>query len=137
MAGYCVVNDVSEREFQIERPGGQWTKGKSCDTFAPMGPWMVSKDEVPDPQNLPMWLEVNGRRFQDGNTATMIFGVKTIVSFASCYMTLEPGDVIPTGTPPGVGAGQKPQRFLQAGDVMRLGIDGLGEQRQEVRAWAG
>ena len=115
VAGYCVVNDVSEREFQIERPGGQWTKGKSCDTFAPMGPWMVTKDEVPDPQDLALWLEVNGHRFQDGNTSTMIFGVKTIVSFASCYMTLAPGDVIPTGTPPGVGAGQKPQRFLQAG----------------------
>ena len=137
VAGYCVVNDVSEREFQTERPGKQWTKGKSCDTFAPMGPWMVTKDEVPDPQNLGLWLEVNSRRFQDGSTATMIFGVKKIVSFASCYMTLEPGDVIPTGTPPGVGAGQKPQVFLKAGDVMRLGIAGLGEQRQEVRAWAG
>ena len=137
VAGYCVVNDVSEREFQLERPGGQWTKGKSADTFAPMGPWMVTRDEVPDPQGLDLWLEVNGHRFQDGNTSTMIFGVKTIVGFVSRYMTLEPGDVIPTGTPPGVGAGQKPQRFLQAGDVMRLGIAGLGEQRQEVRAWPG
>ena len=106
-------------------------------TFAPMGPWMVTKDEAPDPQNLPLWLEVNGRRRQDGNTATMIFDVKKIVSFASGYMTLEPGDVIPTGTPPGVGAGQKPQVFLQSGDVMRLGVGGLGEQRQEVRAWPG
>ena len=137
VAGYCVVNDVSEREFQLERPAGQWTKGKSCDTFAPMGPWMVTRDEVPDPQVLPMWLEVNGHRFQDGNTSTMIFDVETIVSFSSCYMTLEPGDVIPTGTPPGVGAGQRPQRFLKAGDVMRLGVDGLGEQRLEVRAWPG
>ncbi len=132
VAGYCVVNDVSEREFQLERPGGQWTKGKSCDTFAPLGPWMVTRDEVPDPQSLGMWLDVNGRRFQDGNTRTMIFGVKTLVSFASAYMTLEPGDVIPTGTPPGVGAGHKPPVFLQPGDVMSLGIDGLGEQRQEV-----
>ena len=137
VAGYCVVNDVSEREFQTERPGRQWTKGKSCDTFAPIGPWMVTKDEVPDPQALHMWLEVNGRRFQDGNTGTMIFGVKTIVSFTSCYMTLEPGDVIPTGTPPGVGAGRKPQIFLKKGDVVRLGIDGLGEQRQEIAAWPG
>ena len=137
VAGYCVVNDVSEREFQLERPGGQWTKGKSADTFAPLGPWMVTKDEVPDPQNLDLWLEVNGRRFQDGNTRTMIFGVKRIVSFASCYMTLEPGDVIPTGTPPGVGMGRKPQIFLMPGDVMRLGVAGLGEQRQEVVAWPG
>ena len=137
VAGYCVVNDVSEREFQLERPGGQWTKGKSADTFAPLGPWMVTKDEVPDPQNLDLWLAVNGRRFQDGNTRTMIFGVRRIVSFASCYMTLEPGDVIPTGTPPGVGAGRRPQVFLEPGDVMRLGAGGLGEQRQEVVAWPG
>jgi len=113
-----VVNDVSEREFQLERPGGQWTKSKSCDTFAPVGPWMVTRDEVPDPQGLALWLEVNGHRFQDGNTSTMIFDVKTIVSFASCCMTLEPGDVIPTGTPPGVGAGRKPQCFLKAGDTL-------------------
>ena len=137
VAGYCVANDVSEREFQLERPGRQWTKGKSADTFAPLGPWMVTGDEVPDPQALDLWLEVNGRRYQNGNTRTMIFGVKKIVSFASCYMTLEPGDVIPTGTPPGVGAGQKPQVFLKPGDVMRLGVGGLGEQRQEVAAWPG
>ncbi|MFA7506392.1 MAG: fumarylacetoacetate hydrolase family protein [Burkholderiaceae bacterium] len=129
VAGYCVVNDVSEREFQLERQG-QWDKGKSHDTFAPVGPWLVTRDEVPDPQALSMWLEVNGRRFQDGSTRTMVFGVRELVAYVSRFMTLEPGDVISTGTPPGVGMGQKPQVYLKAGDVMRLGIEGLGEQRQ-------
>ncbi len=134
VAGYAVGNDISEREFQIERPGGQWTKGKSGDSFAPVGPWLVTKDEVPNPENLKIWLEVNGERMQDGNTSTLIFGVKKIISFVSEYMTLLPGDVIMTGTPPGVGAGMKPPRFLQAGDEMRLGIEGLGEQVQKVVA---
>ena len=135
VAGYCIVNDVSEREFQLER-GGTWDKGKGCDTFGPVGPWLVTTDEVPDPQNLPMWLEVNGRRFQNGSTKTMIFGVAQIVSYLSRFMTLEPGDLITTGTPPGVGMGVKPSPvFLKAGDVMRLGIEGLGEQRQTVHAW--
>jgi 2-keto-4-pentenoate hydratase/2-oxohepta-3-ene-1,7-dioic acid hydratase in catechol pathway len=135
VAGYCVVNDVSEREFQLER-GGQWDKGKGCDTFGPVGPWLVTADEVPDPQNLPLWLEVNGRRFQTGNTRTMIFGVAHIVSYLSRFMTLEPGDLITTGTPPGVGMGIKPSPvFLKPGDVMRLGIGGLGEQQQTVHAW--
>jgi 2-keto-4-pentenoate hydratase/2-oxohepta-3-ene-1,7-dioic acid hydratase in catechol pathway len=131
VAGYCVVNDVSEREFQIERLG-QWTKGKSCDTFAPIGPWLVTKDEVPDPQSLDLWLEVDGRRYQNGSTRTMIFPVQHLVSYISHFMTLLPGDVIPTGTPPGVGLGQKPPVFLRPGQVMRVGIQGLGEQRQEV-----
>ena len=135
VAGYCIVNDVSEREFQLER-GGTWDKGKGCDTFGPVGPWLVTADEVPDPQNLPMWLEVNGHRFQNGSTKTMIFGVAQIVSYVSRFMTLEPGDLITTGTPPGVGMGVKPSPvFLKAGDVMRLGIEGLGEQRQVVHAW--
>ncbi len=129
VAGYCVVNDVSEREFQLERQG-QWDKGKSHDTFAPIGPWLVTRDEIPDPQALAMWLEVNGHRYQDGSTKTMVFGVRELVAYVSRFMTLEPGDVISTGTPPGVGMGQKPQVFLKAGDVMRLGIEGLGEQRQ-------
>lgn len=129
VAGYCVVNDVSEREFQLERQG-QWDKGKSHDTFAPVGPWLVTRDEIPDPQALAMWLEVNGHRYQDGSTKTMVFGVRELVAYVSRFMTLEPGDVISTGTPPGVGMGQKPQVFLKAGDVMRLGIEGLGEQRQ-------
>ena len=133
IAGYCVVNDVSEREFQIER-AGQWVKGKSCDTFGPTGPWLVTRDEVPDPQALTLWLDVNGERQQDGSTATMIFSVAHIVSYLSQFMSLQPGDLVCTGTPPGVGMGQKPQRFLKAGDVMRLGIDGLGEQEQKVRA---
>ncbi len=137
VAGYCIVNDVSEREFQLERPGGQWTKGKSCDTFAPIGPYVVTKDEVPDPQALDLWLEVDGHRYQNGNTRTMIFGVKHLVSHLSSYMSLQPGDVIPTGTPPGVGAGQQPQVFLRPGNVMRLGIQGLGEQRQQVLAHPG
>ena len=135
VAGYCVVNDVSEREYQLER-GGQWDKGKGCDTFSPIGPWLVTRDEVPDPQALRLWLEVNGRRFQDGSTSTMVFGVAHLVSYISQFMTLMPGDVISTGTPPGVGLGQRPPVYLKAGDVMRLGIDGLGEQQQRVQAWA-
>jgi 2-keto-4-pentenoate hydratase/2-oxohepta-3-ene-1,7-dioic acid hydratase in catechol pathway len=136
VAGYCVVNDVSEREFQLER-GGQWDKGKGCDTFGPIGPWLVTADEVGDPQNLAMWLEVNGRRYQNGNTKTMIFGVAKLVSYLSRFMTLEPGDCITTGTPPGVGMGVKPSPlYLKPGDVVRLGIDKLGEQRQEVHAWS-
>jgi 2,4-diketo-3-deoxy-L-fuconate hydrolase len=134
VAGYCVANDVSEREFQIER-GGTWDKGKGCDSFGPLGPWLVTKDEVADPQALSMWLEVNGKRFQDGSTRTMIFGVAHLVSYISRFMTLLPGDVISTGTPPGVGLGQKPPVFLKPGDVVRLGIEGLGEQRQTCRAW--
>jgi len=135
VAGYTIVNDVSEREFQIER-GGQWDKGKGCDTFAPIGPWLVTTDEIPDPQNLAMWLEVDGKRYQDGSTRTMIFNVKTIVSYISQFMSLNPGDVIPTGTPPGVGLGLKPPVFLRPGNVMRLGIEGLGEQRQDVKAYS-
>ena len=131
VAGYCVVNDVSEREYQIER-GGTWDKGKCCDTFGPIGPWLVTRDEVPNPQNLDMWLELNGRRMQEGNTRTMIFGVAKIISYVSQFMTLEPGDVITTGTPPGVGMGAKPPVYLKKGDVMRLGIEGLGEQQQLV-----
>jgi len=131
VAGYTVVNDVSERAFQLEH-GGQWVKGKSCDTFAPIGPWLVTRDEVPDPQNLELWLEVNGHRYQNGNTRTMVFDVSTLVSYISRYMTLLPGDVISTGTPPGVGMGQKPPVYLRAGDVMELGISGLGRQRQRV-----
>jgi 2,4-diketo-3-deoxy-L-fuconate hydrolase len=135
VAGYCIVNDVSEREYQLERGGGQWDKGKGCDTFGPVGPWLVTRDEVPDPQALSMWLEVNGKRFQDGSTKTMIFGVAALVSYISRFMTLYPGDLISTGTPPGVGLGQKPPVYLRAGDEMRLGIQGLGEQRQKVHAW--
>ena len=135
VAGYCVVNDVSEREYQIER-GGTWDKGKGCDTFGPIGPWLVTTDEVPDPQQLSLWLDVNGQRRQSGHTGTMIFGVAALVSYLSRFMTLEPGDCITTGTPPGVGMGMKPQPvFLKPGDVMRLGIDGLGEQQQTVFAW--
>lgn len=132
VAGYCVINDVSEREYQIERSGGQWDKGKGLDTFGPVGPWLVTADEVPDPQALDMWLEINGERVQSGSTRTMIFGVAHLVSYISRCMTLMPGDVIATGTPPGVGMGFRPQRFLKAGDTMRLGIAGLGEQRQRV-----
>jgi 2,4-diketo-3-deoxy-L-fuconate hydrolase len=131
VAGYCLSNDVSEREFQLER-GGQWDKGKGCDTFGPLGPWLVTKDEIENPQRLAMWLDVNGQRRQTGNTRTMIFSVAKIVSHLSEYMTLMPGDVIITGTPPGVGLGMKPQRFLKAGDVMTLGIEGLGTQTQRV-----
>jgi 2-keto-4-pentenoate hydratase/2-oxohepta-3-ene-1,7-dioic acid hydratase in catechol pathway len=134
VAGYCVVNDVSERNFQSER-GGTWDKGKGCDTFGPTGPWMVTKDEVPDPQALGMWLDVNGERMQTGSTKTMIFNVVQIVSYVSHFITLHPGDIIATGTPPGVGMGKKPTPiWLKAGDVMTLGIDGLGEQKQNVRA---
>lgn len=131
VAGYVLSNDVSEREFQLER-GGQWDKGKGCDTFGPLGPWLVTKEEIPNPQKLAMWLDVNGQRMQTGNTKTMIFSVAKIVSDLSEYMTLMPGDVIITGTPPGVGLGMKPQRFLKAGDVMTLGIEGLGTQTQRV-----
>jgi ureidoglycolate lyase len=132
VAGYCVINDVSEREFQIER-GGQWDKGKGCDTFGPTGPWLVTKDEVPDPQNLAMWLEVDGHRYQNGSTKTMIFNVPKLVSYLSHFMSLQPGDVISTGTPPGVGMGQKPSPiYLKAGQTMRLGIAGLGEQQQKT-----
>jgi len=135
VAGYCVVNDVSEREYQIER-GGTWDKGKGCDTFGPVGPWMVTADEVGDPQALGMWLDVNGQRMQTGNTKTMIFGVAQLVSYISRFMTLYPGDLISTGTPPGVGMGKKPNPvYLKAGDTIRLGIDGLGEQQQKVHAW--
>ena len=133
VAGYAVCNDVSERNFQIERLG-QWTKGKSHDTFGPLGPWLVTKDEIPNVQKLSMWLDVNGKRCQTGSTATMIFGVKKIVSYVSEFMTLLPGDIITTGTPPGVGSGMKPQKFLNVGDVVTLGIEGLGEQRQEIVA---
>lgn len=129
VAGYCVTNDVSERAFQAEREG-QWTKGKSCDTFGPIGPFMATSDEVSDPQNLAMWLDVNGHRYQDGSTKTMVYGVAFLVSYLSQFMTLQPGDVISTGTPPGVGLGQNPQIFLKPGDVVELGIEGLGEQRQ-------
>ncbi|MFY7776909.1 MAG: fumarylacetoacetate hydrolase family protein [Elstera sp.] len=129
VAGYCVINDLSERAFQIERQG-QWTKGKSCDTFGPLGPWLVTKDEVPDPQNLDMWLEVNGHRYQNGSTRTMVYGVAFVVSYLSQFMSLQPGDVISTGTPPGVGLGQKPPVYLKVGDRMELGIQGLGQQAQ-------
>ena len=133
VAGYCVVNDLSERAFQIERQG-QWTKGKSADTFGPIGPWLVTRDEIPDPQHLPMWLEVNGVRRQNGSTATMVFGVAKLVSYLSQFMSLRPGDIISTGTPPGVGMGMKPPTYLKPGDVVTLGIEGLGRQRQEVVA---
>jgi len=136
VAGYCVVNDLSERHFQTER-GGQWTKGKSADTFGPIGPWLVTRDEVADPQNLGMWLEVDGHRYQNGSTRTMIFGVAHIVAYLSQFMSLQPGDVITTGTPPGVGMGIKPEPvWLKPGQTMRLGIEGLGEQQQVTRAWS-
>jgi len=131
IAGYCVVNDVSERAFQIKREG-QWTKGKSCDTFGPTGPYLVTKDEVADPQNLSMWLDVNGKRMQDGSTKTMVYGVNFLISYLSKFMSLQPGDIISTGTPPGVGMGMKPQVFLKPGDEMKLGIEGLGEQNQKT-----
>ena len=133
IAGYCVCNDVSERAYQLER-GGQWTKGKGCPTFGPLGPWLVTPDEIDDVQNLSMWLNVNGKRMQRGSTKTMIFGVHYLISYISQFMALEPGDVITTGTPPGVGLGMKPPRYLRAGDVIELGIDGLGNQRQLVTA---
>jgi len=131
VAGYCTINDVSEREFQLER-GSQWDKGKGCDTFGPIGPWLVTRDEIDNPQKLAMWLDLNGKRMQTGNTRTMVFSVARIVSHLSQYMTLMPGDVITTGTPPGVGLGMKPQVFLKKGDVMTLGIEGLGTQTQRV-----
>ena len=131
VAGYCVVNDVSEREWQIER-GGTWDKGKGCDTFGPIGPWLVTPDEAGDIANLSMWLDIDGHRYQNGSTATMIFGIAHIISYLSRFLSLQPGDVISTGTPPGVGLGQKPPVFLKGGEVMRLGIDGLGEQTQRV-----
>ena len=134
VAGYCVINDLSERAFQIEGTG-QWTKGKSADTFGPIGPWLVTKDEVPDPQNLAMWLEVDGHRYQDGSTKTMVYGVAHLVSYLSRFMSLQPGDIISTGTPPGVGLGQKPPVYLKPGQVVTLGIDGLGKQTQSVTAY--
>ena len=136
IAGYCIVNDVSEREFQIER-GGQWTKGKSADTFGPIGPWVVTADEVPDPGKLALWTEVNGRRVQNSNTADLIFGIDEIVSYVSHFLSLMPGDVIATGTPSGVGLGMKPPQFLKPGDRMRLSVEGLGEQNQRVVGFAG
>ncbi len=131
IAGYCVCNDVSERQFQLER-GSQWDKGKGCDTFGPIGPWLVTADEIDDPNNLDMWLAVNGHRYQDGNTRTMVFKPAFLVSYLSQFMSLQPGDIVSTGTPPGVGLGQKPPVYLQPGDVVELGIDGLGAQRQTV-----
>ena len=136
VAGYCVVNDVSERDYQKVRGGGQWTKGKGCPTFGPIGPWLVTADEIPDPQKLSMWLDVNGERMQSGSTATMIFGVAKLVSDISQFMILEPGDIVTTGTPPGVGDGKKPPRYLKAGDTVSLGVDGLGQQAQRVVAWS-
>jgi len=133
VAGYCTVHDVSERAFQTERHG-QWTKGKSCDTFGPTGPWLVTKDEVADPQDLAMWLKVNGEMMQDGSTKTMVYGAAYLVSYLSQFMSLRPGDMISTGTPPGVGMGMKPPRYLKAGDIVELGIEGLGSQKQRVRA---
>ncbi|MGN6123840.1 MAG: fumarylacetoacetate hydrolase family protein [Sphingomonas oligoaromativorans] len=133
IAGYCLINDVSEREYQLERHG-TWDKGKGCDTFGPIGPWLATRDEIADPDNLKMWLEVNGHRYQDGNTATMVYKPAFIVHYLSQFMTLHPGDVISTGTPPGVGMGQKPPVYLKAGDVIELGIEGLGIQRQNVVA---
>ena len=136
VAGYCVVNDVSERAYQLETGGGQWGKGKSCDTFGPIGPWVVTADAVPHWNQLGLWLEVDGKRYQNGSTSTMIFGVPYLVSYISQYMSLQPGDIISTGTPPGVGMGQKPPVFLQGGSVVRLGVEGLGEQQQRVVAWS-
>jgi len=137
VAGYCVVNDVSERDFQMTKSASQWNKGKGCDTFGPIGPWLVTADEIEDPQNLPLWLDVNGEKRQRGNTSTMIFGVARVVADVSCYMTLLPGDIITTGTPPGVALGMKPPKWLAAGDVMTLGVEGLGEQRQKVVPFKG
>ena len=134
VAGYTICNDVSEREYQTER-GGTWDKGKGCDTFGPIGPWLVTADEVPNPQRRNLWLDVNGQRMQDGNTKTMIFDVVTLISYTSKFMSLNPGDVISTGTPPGVGSGMKPPKFLKAGDVVTLGVEGLGQQSQKMVAW--
>ena len=131
IAGYCVVNDLSEREFQLEK-SGQWVKGKSCDTFGPIGPYLVTTDEIPDPQNLKLWLDVNGKRMQDGSTKTMVYGANFLVSYVSQFMSLQPGDIISTGTPPGVALGMKPPVYLKAGDIMELGIEGLGEQKQKT-----
>ena len=131
ISGYCVVNDLSERAFQLER-SGQWVKGKSCDTFGPIGPYLVTKDEIDDPQNLKLWLDVNGKRMQDGTTKTMVYGVNFLVSYISQFMSLQPGDIISTGTPPGVGMGMTPQIFLKPGDIMELGIEGIGEQKQKT-----
>ncbi len=133
VAGYCPIHDVSERAFQIERQG-QWTKGKSCDTFGPTGPWLVTKEEIADPENLAMWLKVNGETMQDGSSKTMVYGVRYLVSYLSQFMSLQPGDIISTGTPPGVGMGMKPPRYLKAGDTVELAIEGLGSQKQNVRA---
>ena len=135
VAGYTIVNDVSERAYQLDAAAGQWTRGKGCDTFCPTGPWLVTKDEINRPQNLSLWLEINGKKMQNGNTKTMVFNVKQLVSYVSHYMTLHPGDIIATGTPPGVGMGLKPPRYLKKGDEMKLGIDGLGEQTQKVISW--
>ena len=132
VAGYCVINDDTEREFQLER-SGSWDKGKGCDTFGPLGPWLVTRDEIADPQSLDMWLEVDGKRYQDGNSRTMVYQIPYLVAYLSRFMSLQPGDVISTGTPPGVGAGQKPQVFLKPGQTMRLGIEGLGEQCQRTK----
>lgn len=136
VAGYCVINDVSEREYQLER-GGTWDKGKGCDTFGPTGPWLITKDEVPDPHTLGMWLEVDGKRYQNGNSGNMIFRIPFLISYLSTMMSLHPGDIISTGTPAGVGLGQKPPVYLRPGNVVRLGIDKLGEQRQVVRGYDG
>ncbi|WP_341909439.1 fumarylacetoacetate hydrolase family protein [Ferrovibrio terrae] len=136
VAGYCLINDVSERAFQIERHG-QWTKGKSADSFGPIGPWLVTADEVPDPQNLSMFCDINGKRFQDGSTKTMVYGVRYLISYLSQFMSLQPGDIISTGTPPGVGMGQKPPLYLKDGDKIHLGIQGLGEQHQTARNYKG
>ncbi len=135
IAGYTIVNDVSERAYQLDAAAGQWTRGKGCDTFCPVGPWLVTKDEISRPQNLSIWLELNGKKMQNGNTKTMVFNIKELISYVSYYMTLYPGDIIATGTPPGVGMGMKPPRYLKRGDEMKLGIDGLGVQIQKVVAW--
>ena len=135
VAGYTIVNDVSERAYQLDAAAGQWTRGKGCDTFCPVGPWLVTKDEISRPQNLSIWLELNGKKMQNGNTKTMVFNIKELISYVSHYMTLHPGDIIATGTPPGVGMGMKPPRYLKKGDEMKLGIDGLGIQIQKVISW--
>ena len=135
IAGYTIVNDVSERAYQLDAAAGQWTRGKGRDTFCPVGPWLVTKDEIPRPQNLSIWLELNGKKMQNGNTKTMVFNIRELISYVSHYMTLYPGDIIATGTPPGVGMGMKPPRYLKKGDEMKLGIDGLGIQIQKVISW--
>jgi len=135
VAGYTIINDVSERAYQLDAAAGQWTRGKGCDTFCPVGPWLVTKDEILRPQNLSIWLELNGKKMQNGNTKTMVFNIKELISYVSHYMTLYPGDIIATGTPPGVGMGMKPPRYLKKGDEMKLGIDGLGVQIQKVISW--